>query len=79
MSQFVRSMLLNVEKVKDADGVIENRSDNDALKRHQGNLNSYNVLQNAAKMQLEKGLEFTPFNLLEDIKHELCHKVPEKE
>ena len=65
MSQFVRSMLLNVEKVKNADGVIENRSDNDALRRHQVNLNSYNVLQNSAKMQLEKGLEFTPFHLLE--------------
>ena len=40
MSQFVRSMLLSVEKVKNADGIIENRSDNDALRRHQSNLNS---------------------------------------
>ena len=65
MSQFVRSMLLSVEKVKNADGIIENRPDNDALRRHPSNLNSYNELQNAAKMQLEKGLNLRRFIFLE--------------
>jgi transcription elongation factor SPT6 len=77
MTHLVRSMLLDPDKALNADGVIQDRQDNETLKRHQGNLMRVNAKQNADQFQIDNGLDYCPEKSVEYILDELKRRVPE--